>query len=93
MIRNADIGDIIYLQQGHGSKCKIVHILRVSRYTLYHAKILEPRGQTYLTAKDSVARRAGEFSKIKKCEWVMCNAVNCPNKVEADFDFCELHRS
>jgi len=99
MIRNAKIGEIVYLEQGHGPKCKIVEVVPFARFTLYHVKILEPRTHAFLTNKDWVARRAGEFSRMKKCISVTrgfnfkAPSIRCPNVVEGEGDFCEVHRS
>lgn len=94
MIRNAKIGDIVYLEQGYGPKCKIVDVVPFSRFTLYHAKILKPRGHKFLTPMDSVVRRAGEFSRMKKCVHIIGDSsherqlIRCPNAIVGEGDYC-----
>jgi len=66
MIRNASIGETIYLQNGYGPKCVVKNVIRWKRFTLYHCKVVDARGHPTLTSKDSIARPAGEFSRNKK---------------------------
>jgi len=64
MIRNGKVGDIVYLKQGYGPKCKIMAVVQHTGHKkLYLARILDGRGHPSLVAGDKVARRAGMFSR------------------------------
>jgi len=94
MIKNAKIGDIVYLGQGHGPKMKIDHVIKCARVTFYFSRVIEPRNHPYLNKGDKVSRRAGEYSRIKKCAKDVIGKscmVKCPRKVRGEGDYCDWH--
>lgn len=62
-IRNAKIGDVVYMDGGTGPKCEIISKSEASFGTFYLAKVIDPREHDYLKAGDKVFRRASTFSR------------------------------
>lgn len=62
MIRKGKRGDIVYLKQGYGAKCKIDEVVHWGRRKAYVARVLEPR-TNLLRVGDRVVRTGGEFSR------------------------------
>jgi len=68
-IRNAKRGDIVFMDEGRGPRCKIISKSISSFGTYYLAKVTHSRGHEYLCTGDKIFRRASTLSRKPDDKW------------------------